>query len=154
MDWHKLKAEYIAGGTSYRKLAEKYGVPFSNLKNVAIKERWADLREQAKNVTETKLVEQIGRKNAKIDDKFFNLVDKLLDKAEGVIDDMPEWSVYDLKEMAVALKYIKDCRGVKSDADIREQEARIEKLRKETEDEQKDTSVVVKFEGEIDKWSK
>lgn len=154
MDWHKLKAEYIAGGTSYRKLAEKYGVPFSNLKNVAIKERWADLREQAKNVTETKLVEQIGRKNAKIDDKFFNLVDKLLDKAEGVIDDMPEWSVYDLKEMAVALKYIKDCRGVKSDADIREQEARIEKLRKDAEDEQKDTSVVVKFEGEIDKWSK
>ena len=154
MDWSKLKAEYIAGGTSYRKLAEKYGVPFSNLKNVAIKEKWADLREQAKNVTETKLVEQIGKKNARIDDKFFNLVDKLLDKAEGVIDDMPEWSVYDLKEMAVALKYIKDCRGVKSDADIREQEARIEKLRKETEDEQKDTSVVVKFEGEIDKWSK
>lgn len=154
MDWSKLKAEYIAGGTSYRKLAEKYGVPFSNLKNVAIKEKWADLREQAKNVTETKLVEQIGKKNAKIDDKFFNLVDKLLDKAESVIDDMPEWSVYDLKEMAVALKYIKDCRGVKSDADIREQEARIEKLRKETEDEQKDTSVVVKFEGEIDKWSK
>lgn len=154
MDWSKLKAEYIAGGTSYRKLAEKYGVPFSNLKNVAIKEKWADLREQAKNVTETKLVEQIGKKNARIDDKFFNLVDKLLDKAESVIDDMPEWSVYDLKEMAVALKYIKDCRGVKSDADIREQEARIEKLRKETEDEQKDTSVVVKFEGEIDKWSK
>lgn len=154
MDWHKLKAEYIAGGTSYRKLAEKYGVPFSNLKNVAIKERWADLREQAKNVTETKLVEQIGKKNARIDDKFFNLVDKLLDKAESVIDDMPEWSVYDLKEMAVALKYIKDCRGVKSDADIREQEARIEKLRKDAEDEQKDTSVVVKFEGEIDKWSK
>ena len=154
MDWSKLKAEYIAGGTSYRKLAEKYGVPFSNLKNVAIKEKWADLREQAKNVTETKLVEQIGKKNARIDDKFFNLVDKLLDKAESVIDDMPEWSVYDLKEMAVALKYIKDCRGVKSDADIREQEARIEKLRKDAEDEQKDTSVVVKFEGEIDKWSK
>ena len=154
MDWSKLKAEYIAGGTSYRKLAEKYGVPFSNLKNVAIKEKWADLREQAKNVTETKLVEQIGKKNARIDDKFFNLVDKLLDKAESVIDDMPEWSVYDLKEMAVALKYIKDCRGVKSDADIREQEARIEKLRKEADDEQKDTSVVVKFEGEIDKWSK
>ena len=154
MDWHKLKAEYIAGGTSYRKLAEKYGVPFSNLKNVAIKEKWADLREQAKNVTETKLVEQIGKKNARIDDKFFNLVDKLLDKAESVIDDMPEWSVYDLKDMAVALKYIKDCRGVKSDADIREQEARIEKLRKDAEDEQKDTSVVVKFEGEIDKWSK
>ena len=154
MDWHKLKAEYIAGGTSYRKLAEKYGVPFSNLKNVAIKERWADLREQAKNVTETKLVEQIGRKNAKIDDKFFNLVDKLLDKAESVIDDMPEWSVYDLKEMAVALKYIKDCRGVKSDADIREQEARIEKLRKEaSSDDGGDNEIVIVMGEEASKFA-
>ena len=154
MDWSKLKAEYIAGGTSYRKLAEKYGVPFSNLKNVAIKERWADLREQAKNVTETKLVEQIGRKNAKIDDKFFNLVDKLLDKAEGVIDDMPEWSVYDLKEMAVALKYIKDCRGVKSDADIREQEARIEKLRKEaSSDDGGDNEIVIVMGEEASKFA-
>ena len=154
MDWHKLKAEYIAGGTSYRKLAEKYGVPFSNLKNVAIKEKWADLREQAKNVTETKLVEQIGKKNARIDDKFFNLVDKLLDKAESVIDDMPEWSVYDLKEMAVALKYIKDCRGVKSDADIREQEARIEKLRKEaSSDDGGDNEIVIVMGEEASKFA-
>ena len=154
MDWSKLKAEYIAGGTSYRKLAEKYGVPFSNLKNVAIKEKWADLREQAKNVTETKLVEQIGKKNARIDDKFFNLVDKLLDKAESVIDDMPEWSVYDLKEMAVALKYIKDCRGVKSDADIREQEARIEKLRKEaSSDDGGDNEIVIVMGEEASKFA-
>ena len=135
MDWNKIKAEYIAGGTSYRKLAAKYGVPFSNLKNIAIKEQWTQLREQAKNRTDTKLVDSIGRQNAKIDDKYFRLVDKLMQKAEETIENTPVWSVNALKEMATAMKYLKECKGVKSEADIREQEARIAKLQKEAQEE-------------------
>ena len=48
VDWKKIKSEYIAGGTSYRKLAEKYGVSFSTLKRVAVKEKWTDYREKAR----------------------------------------------------------------------------------------------------------
>lgn len=143
MDWNRIKAEYIAGGTSYRKLAKKYGVPFSNLKNIAIKEQWTQLREQAKNRTTTKLVENISKQNAKIDEKYFKLVDQLLDKAEEIIANTPEWQAYSLKEMATALKYLKECKGVKSDADMREQEARIRNLEKQAEAEQKDTGVTV-----------
>ena len=154
MDWNRIKAEYIAGGTSYRKLAKKYGVPFSNLKNIAIKEQWTQLREQAKNRTTTKLVENISKQNAKIDEKYFKLVDQLLDKAEEIIANTPEWQAYSLKEMATALKYLKECKGVKSDADMREQEARIRNLEKQAEEEVKDTTVVVQFEEDISKWSK
>ena len=154
MDWNKIKAEYIAGGTSYRKLAVKYGVPFSNLKNIAIKEQWTQLREQAKNRTDTKLVDNIGKLNAKIDDKYFRLVDMLFDKAEEVIANTPVWNASALKEMSTAMKYLKECKGVKSEADIREQEARIAKLQKEAEDEVKDTTVIVQFEEDITKWSK
>jgi transcriptional regulator of heat shock response len=143
VDWNRIKAEYIAGGTSYRKLAKKYGVPFSNLKNIAIKEQWTQLREQAKNRTTTKLVENISKQNAKIDDKYFKLVDQLLDKAEEIIANTPEWQAYSLKEMATALKYLKECKGVKTDADMREQEARIRNLEKQAESEQKDTGVTV-----------
>ena len=135
MDWSKIKAEYIAGGTSYRKLAKKYDVPFSNLKKVAIKEQWTQLREQAKNRTNTKLVENIGKQNAKIDERFYSLVDKLMQKAEETIENTPVWSVNALKEMSTALKYLKECKGVKSEADIREQEARIAKLQKEAQEE-------------------
>lgn len=135
MDWNRIKAEYIAGGTSYRKLAAKYGVPFSNLKNIAIKEQWTQLREQAKNRTTTKLVENIGRQNAKIDDKYFRLVDKLMQKAEETMENTPVWTVNALKEMATAMRYLKECKGVKSEADIREQEARIAKLQKEASEE-------------------
>lgn len=154
VEWQKIKAEYISGGTSYRKLAAKYGVPFSNLKNVAIKEQWTQLREQAKNRTDTKLVDNIGKQNAKIDDKYYRLVDKLLDKAEVLIDQTNIWQPTTLKELATAMKYLKECKGVKSEADMREQEARIAKLQKEAEDEVKDTTVIVQFEEDITKWSK
>jgi hypothetical protein len=52
-----------------------------------------------------------------------------------------------LKEMATAMKYLKECKGVKSEADIREQEARIKKLEMEAafreEDEDKPSGVVL-----------
>lgn len=154
MDWQTLKAEYIAGGISYRKLAAKYDVPFNTLKTIAIKGEWVKLREQAEHNTTTKLVGEIAKKNAKIDDKYFKLVDRLLDKAEEVIDNTPAWQSTTLKEMATALKYIKDCKGVKSDADIREQEARIAKLQKDAQDDAvKDTTVVVKFDDDLKDYS-
>lgn len=135
MDWKRIKAEYIAGGTSYRKLAEKYKVSFSTLRKVAAKEQWTDLRNKAGAKTDTKLVEDIGKQNAKIDDKYFRLIDMLLDKAEDLIVTTPIWQPTTLKELATAMKYLKECKGVKSEADMREQEARIAKLQKEAEKE-------------------
>lgn len=153
MDWNKIKAEYIAGGTSYRKLATKHGVPFSNLKNIAVKEQWAQLREQAKNRTTTKLVETIGKQNAKIDDKYYALVDKLLVKAGETIENTPVWSANSLKEMATALKYLKECKGVKSEADMREQEARIKNLEKQAEAEEASKDIVVQIGSDAEEYS-
>ena len=155
MDWNKIKAEYIAGGTSYRKLAEKHKVSFSTLRKVAAKEQWTDLRNRAGAKADTKLVDVVSEKSAKIDERYFRLVDKLMKKAEETIENTPVWSVNGLKEMATAMKYLKECKGVKSEADIREQEARIAKLQKEAEgEENKDTTVIVQFEEDITKWSK
>lgn len=155
MDWKKLKAEYIAGGTSYRKLAEKYGVPFGTLRKVAAKEKWTDLRNKAVAKADTKMVESVSQKNAKIDDKYYNLVDKLLNRAEEVIEKTPIWQPTSLKEMATALKYLKECKGVKSEIDLREQEARIAKLQKEAEADDKDNNEIkVTIEGDLEIYSK
>ena len=153
MDWNKIKAEYVAGGTSYRKLAAKCGVPFSNLKNIAIKEQWTQLREQTKNRTTQKLVENISKQNAKIDTKYTDLVDKVFAKALEVIDNTPEWDTYILKEMAMALKYLKECKGVKSEVDLREQEARIKNLEKQAEAEEKDNGVTIVIESNAEEYS-
>ena len=64
VDWMTVKNDYINGGISYRKLAEKYGVSFAVLKDRAVKEKWAKEREQHANkirtATEQKTVEKIS----------------------------------------------------------------------------------------------
>ena len=135
VDWTKIKAEYIAGGTSYRKLAEKYEVKLSALRSVAEREKWVELKTQTQHKTNTKIVNDVSEQNAKIDDTYFRCVDKLMQKAEELIDSTKVWQPTYLKDMATTMKYLKECKGVKSDADMREQEARIAKLQKEAEKE-------------------
>lgn len=154
MDWKRIKAEYIAGGTSYRKLAEKYGVPRTTLERMAKNERWAELRRQAEGKAEAKIINAISDKKADIDDKYFRLVDKLLDKAEETIDEVDKWHPTLLKEMATTMKYLKECKGIKSDADMREQEARIDKLRREAEREDDTTNEIeVVFKAGEEAWN-
>jgi transposase-like protein len=152
VDWKKIKAEYIAGGTSYRKLAEKHGVSFNTLKTRAKEEQWYNLRQQKDLKTTTKLVETISDKEAEMAINIVDVADKLLGKIATLAD-----SVYDadsLKKLTSAIKDLKDIKGIKSDADMREQEARIAKLQKEAEREEKDNEIKVTIEGDLDIYSK
>ena len=47
-DWQAIKTEYITStsGTSYRKLAKKYGVSYVQIGNVGKEENWVELRRQ------------------------------------------------------------------------------------------------------------
>jgi transposase-like protein len=153
VDWNKIKAEYIAGGTSYRKLAEKYGVSRTTLERKAKDEKWSELRRQAEGKAEAKMLDAISTKSAKIDDKYFRLVDKLFTKAEEVIDNTPIWQVNSIKEMATALKCLKECKGVKSEADMREQEARIAKLQREAQEEKQDKDITIIFGSDTEDYS-
>ena len=157
MDWNRIKAEYIAGGTSYRKLCAKYGVSRTTLQRKAKDEKWLDLRSQAEAKTESRIVEDISKKSAKIDERFYSLVDKLMQKAEETIENTPIWSVNALKEMSTALKYLKECKGVKSDIDLREQEARIKNLEKQAAEEDNTlTEIRVTFgsdDGDSGQWA-
>ena len=153
MDWNKIKAEYIAGGTSYRKLCTKYGVSRTTLQRKAKDEKWLDLRSQAEAKTESQIVNVVSKKKADIDKKYFTLVDKLMQRAEEVIENTPIWQVQSLKEMATALKYLKECKGVKSDIDLREQEARIAKLEKEAQEEQDNNDIRVVIGDEAEDYS-
>ena len=53
VDWNAIRAEYIGGGTSYRKLVNKYGVSFEALKRKAKNEGWPELRTQAEHKANT-----------------------------------------------------------------------------------------------------
>ena len=141
MVWKKIKAEYIAGGTSYRKLAEKYEVSFSTLRKVAAKEQWTDLRNKAGAKADTKLIETISDKETKKAVNIIDVADKLLERIVEIADKAVDPD--SIKKLTSAIKDLKDIKGVKSEADMREQEARIKKLQKEAQEEDKDNDIQI-----------
>lgn len=158
MDWNRIKAEYIAGGTSYRGLAKKYNVSFTTLTRTAQRENWIQLRKQAEDKVTTKIVDVVSKQKVDIDKKYFNLVDKLMHRAEEVIEQTDIWQPSSIKEMATALKYLKECKGVKTDIDLREQEARIKNLEKQAmADDNEVNEIHVTFGGassdEVREWA-
>lgn len=138
MDWNKLKAEYIAGGTSYRKLAEKYGIDRNAVQKIGTKEKWAELKSRAKAKAESKMVNSISSDIAKSSVKLNDVCDKVLDKIADILSTYDELDTQAIKHITSSLKDIKDIKGVKSEIDLKEQNARIDKLRKDIEDGGKD----------------
>ena len=158
MDWNLIKSEYIAGGTSYRKLAEKYkdsGVTLSALRRIAANEHWVDLRAQAVIETNTKMIEDISTQNASHSQKILDVADKLLDKISQSLDTLPIVTPQNLKNFTSALKDLKEIKGIKSDADMREQEARIKRLQKDAEQVNDNgvTEIEVVFSAGEEAWN-
>lgn len=60
VDWNAIKAEYIGGNISQRKLAEKYGVPYNTLKEHSIKGGWVEGR----NKTHSKVIAKAQQRTA------------------------------------------------------------------------------------------
>ena len=152
MDWKRIKAEYIAGGTSYRKLCEKYGVSRTTLQRKAKDEKWLTLRSQAEAKTETKIIEAVSDDAAEKAVDIIDVADKLLMKIEQVAEMYEDPD--SLKKITSALKDLKDIKGYKSPKDLEEQEARIAKLRREAEEDDNSlTEIKVTF-GSEDKESR
>jgi flagellar motility protein MotE (MotC chaperone) len=158
VDWRAIKTEYITGNISMRELAEKHNIPFRTLRNRAQEEQWgankSKTRARQEQRTLEKVVEQESTKLAKTDEKYFRILDKLFDKAEELVVNTEILTPTMLKDMATTMKYLKECKSIKSDADIREQEARIKKLEQELNADNKDTTITVHIDGEADRWNK
>jgi cytidylate kinase len=154
VDWNAIKAEYIAGGIGYRRLAEKHGVSFGTLSKIAMRENWTDLRKKACEKTGTVLAETIGKRNAKKSAKIDMLVDMLLDRLAERMDALLVEGK-DVKSIASALKDLREIKGIKTEADIREQNARIKNLERQiAADGAESKPITVVLAGDTDKYSK
>ena len=184
-DWNAIRKEYIQGGVSYRELAAKYGVPLKNLARRAKDEKWVELREQANNKAATKNVDTVARQNAKVDDRINRLANRLIDKLEKAVDELDVKTVTmkttmktgpakvtteykklykeqegpvdkgGLQQLTNTLRDLKAILDVRSELDRKEQEARIEKLRREAEktDSAGSGQVTVQMKGDIDEFA-
>lgn len=90
VDWEKIKAEYLAGGTSYRKLAEKYGVPRSTLEQRAKREEWTKKHEEVKGKAEAKARQKIVAQRATDIAALDRVRSKLIQKLEKSVDRFPD----------------------------------------------------------------
>jgi transposase-like protein len=163
VDWNTLKAEYIAGGISYRELAEKYGVSQSTLRQRAAREKWSEQKNTVRTEVEQKMIDTISDEQTEqavsaaslISKAAMNFLKQIAAESVKLINgEIDSESRTKYSEYALALQRFKDVLDIKSEKDIEEQQARIDNLRKQAQkDEKKDNKIIVEF-GEFEDWAK
>lgn len=134
-DWQAIKTEYITTDTSYRKLAQKYGVSATQICNVGRDEKWVEQREQFLSKTTAKTLEKISQQEANRAARIHSVADKLLNKIEAMVDADEPLDTKGLRALTAAVKDLKEIQSVKSALDEQEQRARIASLEKQADKE-------------------
>ena len=155
MDWNAIQQEYIADeSTSYRKLSQKYGVSVDAIYKRAKKENWQEQRKQLKEKTITKSIEKISKDRAAAVKKYDNMVGNMARKLERAIESVDPKDTTAIRRLTASLCDLRELLGVKSDADSREQEARIANLRKQADKEDDTASAIeITFSAGPEEWN-
>ena len=155
-DWQKIKTEYITNpDTSYRELSQKYGVHYTNIAKRAKKEDWQQQRKQQANATQTKMIQAVERRKVDRAAKLMDVSDLLLQKIASLVEelDVMDARPKDIRSLSAAIKDIKEIQMIRSDADMREQEARIEKLRRDADRDDSSGTITVRLPGGLEDYA-
>ena len=156
IDWKTIETEYVTTDISHRQLAEKYGICRSTISKKATDDKWSEKRNKHRDRTVSKAVSAVGTKQAERTAKLIGVSDLLLDKVKSLLEADEELLVDTsiMKDVSVILKNLKDIQMIRSEADLREQEARIEKLRKEAQKSEEGTRAIeVVFAAGPEEWN-
>ena len=155
-DWQSIKTEYITTDTSYRKLAEKYGISRVQVANVGKDEGWVELRRQYLAETLSKTLDAMSDAEAARAARILKLTDKILDRIEALVEDAKpaELRGQTLRNLTAAVKDIMDIQGIQSRRDAEEQDARIANLRRQAQKEQDTADTIeVIFAAGPEEWN-
>ena len=182
IDWKTIETEYVTTDISHRQLAEKYGIGRSRLSQYASKEKWKEKRDKHRAKTVSKAVNAVSNKQASKLARIDGITDKLLSKLEKAVEELDlsvikkktkiddglvetttevleteEGGIVDragLRHLTAALKDLKEIQMLKSELDRQEQEARIDKLRKEAMVEKENNRPIeVVFAAGPEEWN-
>lgn len=149
--WNAMKTEYISSdNSSYRQLEARYGVSFNKIRKRSLEEDWQGKREEFKTNRANKSLDLVAEYQAGECAKAFMVASKLLDKISESVDAIIAVDTESIKRLTGALKDLKEIGVFRSDMDKLEQQARIKKLQKDAEEEQKDTTIKVVFDGDME----
>lgn len=90
IDWAAIRAEYIAGGISQRKLAAKYGVSETTMMKKASAERWSELRKATEAKSTAKAQQRTANAVASNAVKLERARGLAIDKLIKALEAMPE----------------------------------------------------------------
>ena len=156
-DWNAIKTEYITTTISYRKLANKHEIPFRTLQQRATKDKWVEAKKKHNAKIVSKSVKKAETKAIDYKSTLYSLAYKVAKQLNDMTEQnsISELAVMGIKprDITGAIKDLEDALHVKSEADLREQEARIEKLRKEAQAEQESKDIKVIISSELDEYS-
>ncbi|MBQ8893383.1 MAG: hypothetical protein IJ043_03125 [Clostridia bacterium] len=170
MNWDEIKTEYIAGDTSYRKLAAKHGVPFTTLKRIAGKEDWVGLRKRAKAKADTIVVNSAAKDRAdklkgvlKTADGLSDLITRTVEKINRLDRDMENpVDCKMIKDLTAATRdltgVIRDLYGLPTEGEklarqIALERLELEKRRADVEDQNTTVTVVFGTEEGQEAWA-
>lgn len=152
-DWAKIEAEYITTDTSYRKLADKYGLNQATVAQKAKADDWVSKRKQHASATQAEI---LGRDmECKVDraTKLCNAADVLLEKIVAGMNKGDSIAPTAAKNYSDAMKNIKEILMIKSAEDIEEQKERINKLRREAQKTDESKSIIISLEGGLEEYA-
>ena len=153
--WEKIRYEYVTTDISIRGIQRKYGIPFNRIKTKVDNEKWNEEREECKAQINQKSIDLISDHKAEEVTKAFRIANKAMDKLAECIDKLDAEDVdatRKLKNITSAIKDLKEIGIFRSSLDQAEQEARIKKLQKEAEEEEKDTNITVIIDDDVKKY--
>ena len=151
INWKKIKSEYYKG-SSMTSLSETYHVSKSTISVRAKKEKWQEGREKRNKKIEQNVEKEIIAKKTEYEQAFLSALFELTTKTMEGIKCCAKKDSKSLRNYASILKDLRDIGVYRSNLDIEEQKARIEKLNRDVE---KDTPGNTVFELELsDEYTK
>lgn len=158
VDWNAIKTEYITTNTSYKKLSDKHNIPLNTLQCRAKREKWVDLRTRHQHEIEVKTIKKAVNKASEykstLYDLAYDIAMQLKNMTQGrTIEDLAKAGLKP-RDITGAIKDIEDILHIKSEADMREQEARIKNLQKQIDDDSVERKITVHIEGSANEYSK
>lgn len=98
-DWQAMKTEYITTDISYRDLAKKYGVHYTNISRRGGAEGWVEARNQYRTNTLSKTLEKSSNREASRLARLMDTTSKAIDVAVKAFEDGDQFNRYIVETM-------------------------------------------------------
>ena len=152
----EIRDEYITAREkiSYRKLAAKYNRAECEISEAGSREGWVKQREQYQSKTRAERRKKVEEEATDSAVELIRATKLLLVKTIAGINAEETLTPSASRGYSSTLKDIKDILDIKSAEDMEEQRARIDKLRRDAEREDKSASITVTLEGGLAEYGR